>query len=692
MLVYPAMIMLQKFAHLLIIGLLTPAALAAEPRSGIDISAIDPSVRPQQDFWRFANGKWLAATPIPADRAAWDTFSEVREKTQGQLRSVIESIDPNDKDHPERRKLADFYASFMDEAGVDKTGLAALQPILAKIHALNDKAGLPALFAELERLWVRIPFALDISADEHDATIYVAHLAQGRLGLPDRDYYLKDDAHFVAIRTAYRAHITKLFALAGEGGGEAAADSIIALETSLANLQWTRVQNRDPLKTYNKTEIAALPALRAKDDLPSFLVSSGVGRDVSTVIVAQPSFFAGLETVFRDTPLETFKAYLVYQLLSSYSAYLSSPFADEDFAFELHALRGVPEIQPRWKRAVAAVDRILGFDLGKVYVERYFPPDAKARAEAMIANLIAVYREGISTLDWMGPQTRSEALKKLEAIVPLIAYPAKSRDYTALEIQRGDLAGNVMRARRFDYDYWMDKLGKMVDRAEWFTTPQTVNAFYSSSRNQIVFPAGILQPPFFDASADDAANYGAIGSVIGHEISHAFDDHGSQFDGEGNLRNWWTKDDRERFEKQTHTLVAQYDAYTPLPGYHVNGSLTLGENVADNAGLAVAVRAYRLARKGCPAPVIDGYSGEQRLFLSFTQVWHEKLRDAARIERLKVDPHSPGEFRANGTLRNQSSFVEAFDVKPGEAMYLPKDERISLWQTDREVVCPGKAP
>jgi putative endopeptidase len=691
MLVYPAA-MLRQLALLLMIGVAAPLALAAEPRSGIDVSAIDPSVRPQQDFWQYANGKWLAATPIPADRAGWDTFSEVREKTQAQLRSAIESIDTNDKDHPERRKLADLYTSFMDEAGVDRAGLASLQDALAKIHGLNDKANLPALFAELAKLWVRIPFTLEISPDEHDATTYVAHLEQGRLGLPDRDYYLKDDAHFVAMRTAYRAHIAKLFSLAGEPNGEVAADNIIALEKSLAQLQWTRVQNRDPVKTYNKTELAALPALVGKNDLPSYLTAAGVGRDISTVIVAQPSFFAGLETVFRDTPLDTFKALLTYNLLGAYSPYLSAPFAEEDFAFELHTLRGVPEIQPRWKRAVSVVDRLIGFDLGKLYVERYFPADGKARAEAMIANLIAVYREGIATLDWMGPDTRAEALKKLEAIVPMIAYPAKSRDYAALDIQKGDLAGNVMRARRFDHDYWLGKLGQKVDRAEWFTAPQVVNAFYSPSRNQIVFPAGILQPPFFDAGADDAANYGAIGAVIGHEISHAFDDHGSQFDGEGNLRNWWTRDDRERFEKQTHSLVAQYDAFTPLPGYHVNGALTLGENVADNAGLAIAARAYLLARKGCPAPVIDGFSGEQRLFLSFAQVWHEKLRDAARIERLKVDPHSPGQFRANGTLRNQGSFADAFDVKPGDAMYLPKEERISLWQTDREVVCPGKAP
>ena len=372
MLVYPAA-MLRQLALLLMVGVAAPLALAAEPRSGIDVSAIDPSVRPQQDFWQYANGKWLAATPIPADRAGWDTFSEVREKTQAQLRSAIELIDTNDKDHPERRKLADLYTSFMDEADVDRAGLASLQEALAKIHGLNDKANLPALFAELAKLWVRIPFTLDISPDEHDATTYVAHLEQGRLGLPDRDYYLKDDAHFVAMRTAYRAHIAKLFSLAGEPNGELAADNIIALEKSLAQLQWTRVQNRDPVKTYNKTELAALPALVGKDDLPSYLAAAGVGRDISTVIVAQPSFFAGLETVFRDTPLDTFKALLTYNLLGAYSPYLSAPFAEEDFAFELHTLRGVPEIQPRWKRAVSVVDRLIGFDLGKLYVERYFP-------------------------------------------------------------------------------------------------------------------------------------------------------------------------------------------------------------------------------------------------------------------------------------------------------------------------------
>ena len=671
--------------------MICPVVSVAEPRSGIDVSAIDPAVSPRQDFWQFANGKWLASTPIPADRSAWDTFSELRETTQAQLRSVIEGIDPKDQAHPERRKLADLYGAFMDETGVENAGLTGLRDAMARIHGLRDKAGLPALFADLSRLWVRIPWELDIFPDEHDATIYVAHLEQGRLGLPDRDYYLKDEPHFQSIRSAYRDHIVKLLSLAGEPAADKSADSIIALETALARLQWTRVENRDPVKTYNKTAIAELPALIAQQDLPSYLTAAGVGGDINTVVVAQPSYFAGIGAIVRDVPVATWQAYLTYNLLSSYAGYLAAPFVDEDFAFEQHALRGVPEIQPRWKRAVATVDRLIGFDLGKLYIERYFPPANKVRAEAMIANLMAAYREGIATLDWMGPDTRREALAKLEAIAPRIAYPASWRDYSGLAISKGDLVGDVVAARRFDYEYWLAKLGTKVDRAEWRTTPQTVNAFYSAGRNEIVFPAGILQPPFFDAGADDAANYGGIGSVIGHEISHAFDDQGSRFDGAGNLRNWWTEDDRSRFDTKTRNLVAQYDAFSPLPGYHVNGALTLGENAADNAGLAIAVRAYRLARQGCPAPVIDGFSGEQRLFISFAQIWRDKVRDAARVERLKVDPHSPGQFRANGTLRNQNAFDEAFGVKPGDAMYLPPEQRISLWQTDREVVCPEKA-
>ena len=662
----------------------------AEPRSGIDLSAIDPMVRPQQDFWQFANGKWLAATPIPADRAAWDTFSALRETTQQQLRDLIEGIDPKSPAGGEPRKLADFYASFMDEARVEAAGLDGLRDVLGRIRGLNEKAALPALFGDIAKLWVRIPWELNVYPDEGDATVYIAHLEQGRLGLPDRDYYLKDDPHFQTIRTAYREHIVRLLRLAGEPAADAGAEAAIAIETALARLQWTRVENRDPIRTYNRREVAGLPVLLADGDWPTYFAAYGVSAEIRSLVVAQPSYFAGLGAVLRDTPLQSWRAYLAYNLLSAYAPYLPAPFATEDFAFEQQTLRGVPEIQPRWKRAVATVDRLLGFALGRLYVERYFPPANKARADALIANLTDAYRENIATLDWMGPQTRAQALAKLAAIGRKIAYPATWRDYSRLELRGDDLVGNVMRARRFEYEFWLAKLGGKVDREEWRTPPQTVNAFYSASRNEIVFPAGILQPPFFDAEADDAANYGGIGAVIGHEISHAFDDQGSRFDADGNLRNWWSEQDRSRFDDKTRSLVAQYDAFSPLPGYHVNGALTLGENVADNAGLAIAERAYRLSLGGCAAPEIDGYTGTQRLFISFAQIWHDKMRDAARIERLKVDPHSPGQFRANGTLRNQSAFADAFAVKPGDAMYLPPEQRIALWQVDREVSCVKK--
>ena len=652
----------------------------AEPRSGIDISAIDTAVRPQDDFWQFANGKWLGSTPIPADRAGWGTFLALHEATQARLRGLIEGVDPKEQ-NSERRKLADFYTSFMDETRVEEKGFSGLDEELRRIHGLRDKAALTGEFAELARLWVRTPLDLDISADERDATTYVAHLGQSRLGLPDRDYYLKDDFHLQAIRAAYRGHIVKSLSLAGEPAAEAGADAVLAIETALARLHWTRVENRDPIRTYNKTEIAALPALLAPGDWPSYLAAAGVGRETLNLVVAQPSYVAGLGAVLREVPLQSWQAYLAYNLLSAYAPFLAARFVAEDFDFVQHTLRGVPENQPRWKRAVSSVDRLMGFALGKLYVERYFPPASKARADALIVNLTAAYRESIATLGWMGPETRREALAKLAAISPKIAYPSTWRDYSGLEIRSDDLVGNVMRARRFDHAFWLAKLGRKVDRSEWRATPQTVNAYYSPTRNEIVFPAGILQPPFFDAEADDAANYGAIGSVIGHEISHAFDDQGSRFDGEGNLRNWWTQDDRARFEAKTRSLVAQYDAFSPLPGYHVDGALTLGENVADNAGLAIADRAWRLSLSGCATAVIDGYTGAQRLFISFAQIWREKMRDAARIEQLKTNPHAPGQFRANGALRNQGGFDDAFGVKSGDAMYLAPEQRVSLWQT-----------
>ena len=667
--------MLRKLALLAALLMCGAATSVAQQRSGLDLSSIDPSVRPQDDLWRFANGKWLARTEIPADRAGWDTFTALRDATQGQLRGLLESIDASADG--ERRKLADFYASFMDEKTVAAAGLTALKPELVRIKALDDKAKLPAQFAHLNPLQVRTPWIVYIAPDERTPTTYAAHLTQGRLTLPDRDYYLRDDPHFQKMRAAFRGHIVKLLTLAGESVTEADADNVIALETALARLQWTRVQNRDPLKTYNKRVVADLPALTTDGGWRSYFSKAGIA--VSGLVVEQPSYFEGLHKVIDDVPLETWRTYLTFSLLSVFAEYLPAALVAEDFDFDQHVLRGVPESQPRWKRGVGVVDRLMGFALGHLYVDRYFPPANKAHAEALIGNLMAVYAGSLATLDWMGDDTRREALAKLRAIRPKIGYPEKWRSYEGLAVQRDDLAGNVMRGRLFDHAFWIAKLGQPVDPDEWRSTPQIVNAFYNPSRNEITFPPGILQPPFFDAGADDAANYGGIGTVIGHEISHAFDDEGSRYDGAGMLRNWWTAADRERFEALTKRMVQQYDAYSPIAGYHVNGALTLGENVADNAGLAMAVRAYRRALNGRTAPTLDGYTGEQRLFLAFAQIWKMKVREAAQIERLKTDPHSPGRFRTDGAAVNQAAFADAFELRSSDAMYRAPEERISLW-------------
>jgi len=666
--------MLRKLVLLAALLLCTASSLAQQ-RSGLDLSSIDPGVRPQDDLWRFANGKWLARTEIPNDRAGWDTFAALRDTTQGQLRDLLEGLSASTDG--ERRKLSDLYASFMDEKTVEAAGLAALKSEMERIKALDDKADLPALFAHLVPLQVRTPWILYVEPDERTPTTYAAHLTQGRLTLPDRDYYLRDDPHFQKVRAALRGHIVKLLTLAGESATEADADAVIALETALAHLQWTRVQNRDPLKTYNKRLVADLPALTKDGGWRPYFSTAGV--TVDSLVVGQPSYFEGLHKVIDDTPLATWRIYLTFGLVSVFAEYLPKAFVDEDFDFDQHILRGVPENQPRWKRGVGLADRVMSFALGHLYVDRHFPPANKAHAEALIGNLTAVYAESLATLDWMGDDTRREALAKLRAIQPKIGYPEKWRSYEGLTVRRDDLAGNVMRGRQFNHAFWIAKLGQPVDRAEWDTPPQIVNAFYNATRNEIVFPAGILQPPFFDAGADDAANYGGIGTVIGHEISHAFDDEGSRYDGAGVLRNWWTAADRERFEARTKRMVQQYDAYSPIEGYHVNGALTLGENVADNAGLAMAVRAYRHALNGKTAPMLDGYTGEQRLFIAFAQIWKMKVREAAQIERLKTDPHSPGQFRADGAAVNQGAFADAFELKPGDAMYRAPQDRISLW-------------
>jgi len=671
----------------LLLSLLATGARAADnvpatPASGIDTQYIDANVRPQDDFFTYLNGKWLKTVDIPADRSSWGTFYQLRENTQAQLRDIAEADRKNlhAKAGSDERKVGDLYASFMDDKRRETLGYKPLSAELQRIRVLKDRKGVPALIAHLNRIGVATPYTISIGQDAKESTRYAVYVRQGGLGMPDRDYYLKaDDAKLAATKATYQQHVAKTLALAGDKDVEAKAAAIVAFETALAQAQWTKVELRDPNKNYNKVELAALPALTPGYDLKAGLAEAGVASRVDYAIVGQPSYLQAFDKIVADADLDTLKAYFQWQLLRAYSPYLSKAFVNEDFDFYGRTLTGAAEIRAPWKIAVSTVEESLGEALGREYVAQHFPPERKARMEALVQNLLAAYRDSIGHLDWMGEDTKKQALDKLAKFSPKIGYPNKWRDYSRLAIKRDDLVGNVMRAQGFEYQRNVDKLGKPIDREEWSMTPQTVNAYYNSRMNGIVFPAAILQPPFFNMAADDAVNYGAIGAVIGHEIGHGFDDKGSQSDGDGNLRNWWTEQDLARFKAKTDMLVNQYGAFEPLPGYHVNGELTLGENIGDNAGLEIAHKAYLISLHGQPAPVIDGLTGDQRFYLGFAQVWRNKSRDAQQIVLIKTDPHSPGQFRANGTLRNQPAFYEAFGVKPGDKMYLPPDQRVSIW-------------
>ncbi len=659
-----------------------PAAAQGPLNSGVDRQHIDPGVRAQDDFFKYLNGKWLKSAEIPADKASWGAFEKLHDDTQPVLRAIIENAagQAHQAAGSDAQRIGDFYASFMDEPRLETLGVTPLAPTLAKIAALKDKAELPALFAELSFIGIGLPYDVGIDQDARDSTKYAALISQGGLGLPDRDYYLKpDDAKLADVLAKYGPHVERTLALAGDKNAAANARAIVAFETELARIQWTKVENRDPVKTYNKVEIAKMAGLAPGHDWQAFLAGMGVSDKVGYVIVSQPSYLQALTGLLAKTPLETLQAYLQWHVLSEYSRLLSKAFVDERFAFYGTVLSGVTEMQPRWKRGVATVESAVGESIGKLYVEQNFPAERKARMVALVGNLLAAYKQSIDKLDWMSPATRKQAQAKLAKFTPKIGYPNKWKDYSGLVVKRDDLVGNFMRSRTVEAKRELGKLERPIDRDEWGMTPQTINAYYNPGLNEIVFPAAILQPPFFDASADDAVNYGAIGAVIGHEISHGFDDQGSQYDGDGNLRDWWTKADHKNFAIKTGRLVKQAAAYSPLPGYPVNGELTLGENIADNSGLAIAYKAYKLSLKGKPAPVIDGLTGEQRFFMGYGQVWRSKMREPALIRQIKSDPHAPEVFRTNGPLKNQPGFYDAFRVKPGDKMYLAPKERVIIW-------------
>jgi predicted metalloendopeptidase len=657
------------------------AADTAAPISGIDIPNMDTSVRPQDDFFTYLNGSWLKTTEIPSDKSSWGTFAKLRDDTLPQLRGLIEKAGAEKaKNGTEPQKIADLYASYMDEAKLNELGIRPLTGELNRIRALKDKKGLPIIIAHLAQIGVTTPYGVGVRQDARESTKYAVYVGQSGLGLPDRDYYLKkDDAKMANALAKYELYIAKVLGLSGDHNATADARKIIALETALAEAQWTKVENRDPVKRYNKMPIKQLAELAPGYDWNHALAAAGVANKTDYVIVNQPSFLTGFGALLEKTDLATWKAYLEWQLLREASPFLSKEFADTHFDFYSTVLTGVAVKPPRWKTGVSLVEGSLGEALGKLYVADYFPPERKARMDQLVKNLLAAYKTSIDNLDWMSPATKVEAQAKLAKFTPKIGYPDKWRDYSTLVIIKGDLVGNVLRTSNYRHQRMIAKLGKPVDRDEWGMTPQTINAYYNSTMNEIVFPAAILQPPFFDARADDAVNYGAIGAVIGHEISHGFDDGGSQSDGDGNLRDWWTKEDRANFKAKTDALIKQYNGYSPLPGYNVNGALTLGENIADNSGMAIAYKAYKMSLEGKPAPVIDGFTGDQRFYMGFGQVWRVKMREDQQILQIKTDPHSPGQFRANGPVVNQPGFYDAFGVKPGDKLYVAPEQRIIIW-------------
>ncbi|MFI4895249.1 MAG: M13 family metallopeptidase [Steroidobacterales bacterium] len=652
-------------------------------RSGIDLEFIDERVRAQDDFYRHVNGVWLDSTEIPADKGRYGSFDKLHDDALDQLRSVIEQLQQStDAADPDRQKIVELYASFMDQAALERLDLTALNAEFAAIAALKRKAQIPGLMAHLGVIGVDAPYLPQVHQDARDATRYVFDLVQGGLGMPDRDYYLDDDDRLQQVRGKYRQHVAAMLAMAGHAAAAHDAEQIVTLETALAQAQWTRVENRDPVKTYNKVELTQLPALAPGYDWKSYLADAGVVGRIDYLVVSQPSYISAFSQLLQSTPLAVWQSYFRWRVLSAFAPYLSKRFVDEHFSFYGTALRGIAQNRPRWKRAVGLVDGAIGEALGRLYVGSYFPPASKTRMDQLVSNLLAAYRAEIETLEWMEPATRRKAQDKLARFSSKIGYPAKWRDYSSLRIVRGDLFGNLTRANAFEYQRNLAKLGQPIDRSEWGMTPQTVNAYYNPEMNEIVFPAAMLQPPFFDAAADDAVNYGGIGAVIGHEISHGFDDHGSQYDGLGNLLSppgWFTQADLDRFKARTRALVQQYGAYAPVPGFPINGELTLGENIADNAGLAIAYKAYRLSLGDAPAPIIDGLTGDQRFFMGWAQVWRAKTRDNEAIVRIKSDPHSPAQFRGAVPEMNQTPFYEAFGVKQGDKMYLPPEQRVSIW-------------
>jgi putative endopeptidase len=669
------------------------AAPAPALASGVILANFDRSVRPQDDLYRFVNGTWLEKTQIPPDKSNYGTFGMLADQVEANVMSIVESAaaDPGPAGG-DRQKIGDFFASYMDEAAAERAGPAALAAELASIDAIRDRSGLVEYFGRtqlrlvqppptgtgLGPFGVAAPMVATINADAKKPDVNALYVDQFGLGLPDRDYYLKDEGRFVEVRQKYLAYIGDLLTLAGRPGASASAKRVLELETRLARSQWAREDLRDPVKAYNPFDLKAAASLTPGIDWSRWLAAAGIAGQPQ-LIIGQPTYFKAMAAAVREVPLGTWKDYLRAHVTDDYAPLMGGKFAQAAFDFRERTLTGVQQMRPRSKRGLQQVDFVMGEMLGRLYVEQYFPAESKARMQMLVSNLLTTFGESIDQLAWMGPETKRAAHEKLAKFTVKIGYPDKWQPTPDVAIRRDDLVGNVMRTREADRRIEFARVGQPVDRSRWDMTPQTVNAYYNPLGNEIVFPAAILQPPFFDAKADDAVNYGGIGAVIGHEVSHGFDDQGRQFDGDGVLRDWWKADDDAKFREQTGRLGDQYSAFSPIPGMSVNGKLTMGENIGDLSGLSVSYRAYQRSLAGTEAPVLDGFTGDQRFFIGWAQIWARKFREDELRKRLLTDPHSPSEYRVNGTVRNMPAFDSSFDVKPGDKLYLPPDKMVRIW-------------
>jgi putative endopeptidase len=649
---------------------------------GVDLNYIDKSVAPGADFFAYANNGWSKTAVIPPERSFAGVNLELDKQNEERLKAIIAELHAKKSPSDEERKLRDLYDAFTDQAAIEASGLSHAQADLKMIASLNSPAEIAAAMGTV-RLGLDAPYGIYLGIDDKHPTSYSINLYQSGLGLPDRDYYLRDDAELAKTRTAYRKYLAQMLSFAGAADADARAAAIYKLEHDLAEASWPAQDRRDADKTYNPMKISDLEKMAPDFPWARFLSASGIPtaspKGERMVIAAERSAFPKLAAVFAATPVAVWRDYLTVRYLHTFSAYLPKKIDDADFAFYGEVIQGKTAQLDRATRGVQLLDNEMGEAFGKLYVAKYFPPEAKAKADTLVHNMLRAYADDIKTLDWMTPATRAKALEKLSTYMLKVGYPDHWRDYSALAVMRDDLVGDVKNATEFEWKRELARIDNPVDRTEWGMSVPTNNAYYNPTLNEIVFPAGILQPPFFDANADDAVNYGEIGATIGHEISHGFDDQGSKYDGTGTLRDWWTAEDRKNFDARTTALAAQYDRYEPLPGIHINGKLTLGENIADLAGLVIAYKAYHIALGHKPAPVLNGFTGDQRFYIAYSQSWREKDRDGRLRAQLLSNPHSPPEYRVNGVVRNDDGWYKAFDIKPTDKFYLAPDKRVRLW-------------